>query len=283
MTHPRISRLCFDRLLDRNSTAIISLSELRQLYQQSRTEKEKDQCFDPYILDRLRTNDFNEVVNMYMDPENDKFDTNYKILHSLKGPIVLKGENGTFSDYFDKHFLNLIDRIEGNLLLVFVDVRAFGRRDAEQCAQVLSKKLERGQKVFCIDFFTLIPGYAYTINQMHSHQCMKDSFTIYYKFTPCILYGLSTGYTHDLKIQNKNGLVNTTKTFISMINGDRFARAKQHLVRVLKIVKATELSGGGERIMCENCFARHYSYSAEIHLYMEEPTWSNCAGCRLKL
>ena len=85
-THPRFSSLCFDRTLNRKST--ISLNELRQLYQQSRTEKERDQCFDPKILDRLRTNNFNEVVHMDMDPENNQFFANQKILHSFKGQIV---------------------------------------------------------------------------------------------------------------------------------------------------------------------------------------------------
>ena len=72
MTHPRLLTICSDRLLVRNSTKTISLNELRQLYQQSRTEEERDQCFDPKTLDRLRTNNFNELVHMNMNPENEK-------------------------------------------------------------------------------------------------------------------------------------------------------------------------------------------------------------------
>ena len=118
MTHPRLSRLCFDRLLDRKSTATISLKELHQLYQQSRTEKEMDQCFNPKILDRLRTNNFNELVHMNMDPENDKFFANHKILHSFRGKIVLESENEQFSKEFYWKFLDLIERIEGNSDLI---------------------------------------------------------------------------------------------------------------------------------------------------------------------
>ena len=275
MTHPKLFPLCFDRSLDRNSTKTILLYELRKLYQQSRTEKEKDQCFNPQILDRLRTKSFNEVVHLNMDPENNNFFANHKILHSFKGQIVLESENKQFSDNFYQHFLSLIDKIEGNLLLVFVDFfKQYENNYAERCAQILSRKLERGEKVFCIDFH---------LQQWHNthgfdiQKHMNEGFTVY--------YGSCPGYknrVHCLRILKINSVENT-ETLIGMIDEDRFIEAKQHLGRVLPLVKAAELPGGGGDIRCRNCFAHQSPVGNEICcIWMLEPKWSNCAGCRFE-
>ena len=273
-THPKFSPLCFDKLWDRKSTATISLEELRQLYQQSRTEEERDRCFDPKILNRLRMKNFNEIVLMNMDPENNQFFANHKILHSFKGRIVLEGENKKFSENFYQHFLSLIDKIEGNLLLTFADLRAFKNNYAEQCAQILSKKLERGEKVFCVDF---------SLQPQHTHgfeikQCMNNDFTIYYRS-----YLFEGNRNNFLTLQKKNSVANT-ETLIGMINKDRFIGEKQHLVRVLPLLKAAALPGGGRNIECDNCGARQDSFDNGfgILLWMKEPALSNCDGCLLK-
>ena len=92
MTHTRLSPLCFDRSLQRKSTGTLTLNELRQLYEQSKTENEKDQCFKSNVLDNVLIKNFNEVVRLYMDQKNEKFVANGKILHHLDGKFVLEGE-----------------------------------------------------------------------------------------------------------------------------------------------------------------------------------------------
>ena len=136
MTHPRIMPLCFDRLLDRKSKKTITVNELRQLHQQSKTDKERDQCFNPNILDRIRMKNFNEVVHLYMDPKNDKFFSNQQILNSFQGKIVLESEKKQFSRNFCKKFLGLIDRVEGNVYLVLVDMKRFRRQIADKCTDI---------------------------------------------------------------------------------------------------------------------------------------------------
>jgi len=71
--------------LQRKSTETSTRNELRQLYEQSRTENERDQCFKSNVLDRLLIKNFNEVVRLYMDPKNMHFVINDKILHYLVG------------------------------------------------------------------------------------------------------------------------------------------------------------------------------------------------------
>ena len=128
MTHPRIMPFCFDKLLDRTSKKSITVNELLQLHQQSKTDKERDQCFNPNILDRIRTKNFNEVVHLHMDPINDKFFSNQQLLNFYQGKILLESENEQFSENFCQKFVNLIDRVEGNICLVFVDVKHFEKK-----------------------------------------------------------------------------------------------------------------------------------------------------------
>ena len=285
MTHPRLLTICSDRLLVRNSTKTISLNELRQLYQQSRTEEERDQCFNPKILDRLRTNNFNELVHMYMDPGNDQFFANHKILHSFKGNIVLESENEQFSEDFYQQFLSLIERIEGNLFLTFVDVKEYRNDYAERCAQTLSKKLKRGEKVFLMDFnekliHFLIGNHADDVK----HYLAVNHYILRSKQLSCYKYDRDCqdrrrGIIH---IPKTNGSRNT-ETMISMINGDRFLAPKQCLVNALPLVKAAELRGGWRNNMCGNCWSQEGSVGSDrLRLQIEEPAWSNCAGCELK-
>ena len=284
MTHSRLSPLCFDRLLDRKSTATISLKELHQLYQQSRTEKERDQCFNSKILDRLRTNNFNELVRMNMDPENDQFFANHKILHSIEGKIVLERENEPFSKDFYQKFLSLIDSIAGNLLLTFVDVKThlqimhYDYNYAGRCAETLSRKLQRGEKVFLMDVCETISHddtHAFDISS-HSFVRYNDKHVYLSTSNPN-----SQNRTHSLWLPKANSGTDT-ETLIAMINEDRFVAAKQYLVSVLPMVKAAELSGGGRSIFCDNCGAMEKSDGDIIEIEVDEPDWSNCAGCAVK-
>ena len=303
-THPRLLPLCFDRLLDRNSAATISLKELRQLYQQSRTEEERDQCFNPKILDRLRTNNFNELVHMNMDPENHKFLANHKILHSFKGKIVLESENEKFSEDFYEKFLSLIDNMKGNLLLIFVDVKEYGNDYAELCAQTLSRKMKRGEKVFLMETKSYDDDPESKIDECLKNKCIF--FSITGENSQHRTQELDSELYYFLKIPKTISGVNI-ETMIAMMNEDRFAAAKQLLVSVLPLVKAAELRGGGRNIGCNNCYALEGSLDDGsdsddseddalddgsdsddsedddgMMLLVNEPAWSNCVGCIVK-
>ena len=76
---------------------------------------------------------------------------NHKIFISFKGKIVLETENDHFSEDFYRKFLSLIEIMEGNLLLKFVDIKKYSNDYADRCAQRLSRKLKRGEKVFLMD------------------------------------------------------------------------------------------------------------------------------------
>ena len=84
-----------------------------------------------------------------------------------------------------------------------------------------------------------------------------------------------------IQIPTTNGRANT-ETMIAMMNGDRFATTKQHLVNVLLLVKAAALPGAGRDLECDNCGARESSLRDIIMFRMDAQAWSNCVGCALK-
>ena len=287
MTHPRLYPLCFDRSLDRKSTATLSLKQLRQLYQQSRTEREKDQCFNPKILDRLRTNNFNELVHMHMDPENDPFFANLKILHSFKGTIVLENENEPFSKDFYEKFLSLIDGIEGNLLLTFVDIRKYRNNFADRCAQILSRKLKRREKVFLMvvnETISVVMSHAYEISESVFIPRQEKLFFASYRNRQSQYRNdrNSQPRTYDLRLPRTNCGADI-ETLIAMINGDRFVAEKQHLVSILSLIKDGDFPRTGRKHRCDDCLATvGQSFDKRMWFAMDEPEWSDCVGCEFK-
>ena len=277
LAHTNLSPLCFDKSLQRKSTNTLTLNELRQLYEQSRTEKERDQCFKTNVLDRLLIKNFNEVVRLYMDPKNERFVANDKILHSLKGKFVLEGVEEKFSATFVENFLCLLERAEGTLLLAFVDVQRLEEKNARRCARILSRKMKRGQKVYYIDFrktISWVNSCAVQIEWMDN----PSKFTIYYK---SFLFMDNTVRGHRLFTDKRNGVANV-KELIDMINGESLIEAKQHLGSVLSLVEAAELSRRGRDIRCDDCGSEQYSMDGRMLLFIDEPTWSDCDGCEFK-
>ena len=123
-----------------------------------------------------------------MASKNKQLITNENILYSLEGQFVL-GEKKNFTVKFVEQFLCLLERAEGNLLLLFVDVEPLGVNNAKECAQILSNKLKRGQKVHCMDF-------CRTINRRNScpmqiYICIEN----YFKFTIICIYFIKPEYT----------------------------------------------------------------------------------------
>ena len=281
-THSRLSPLCFDRLLELKSKATISLKELQQLYQQSVTEKERDQCFNPKTLDRLRTNNFNELVHMNMDPRSSQFFANHKILHSFKGKIILESENEKFSEDFYQQFLSLIERTKGNLLLTLVDVKRYENDYAEQCAQTLSRKLKRGEKVFIMDATKTTSSYSDT-HGYDTHGCEIYTNRTFSMQDGSVFFVTSNQNSHYKTLlsgwKKNSGAI--TEKMIAMINGDRFVAEKKLLESVLPLVKAAELIED-DFFHCPNCDTALRSFVDVISISMDEPFWSNCAGCALK-
>ena len=285
----RLAPLCFDRSLNRNSTDTITLDELRQLYEQSSTENERDQLFKSNVLDKLLIKNFNVVVRLYMDPTDKQLVANGKILNSLKGKFVLEGEREKFSTTFIEKFLCLLERAEGTLLLVIVHVERLGIKYAGRCAQILSNKLEHGQKVYFVDFCKTLSNaeklytYANTFVQQIIN-CMKNfaRLTIYYRSVPLLIsFREGRRRCNFLSIDKRNS-VNSTKELIAMINADSLPEAKQHLEKVLALVEVAALPGGGRRIECRDCYTMQHSNDERLFFWLDEPLWSNCTGCALK-
>ena len=292
VTHSRLIPLCFDRLLNRN---FLTVNELLIVHQQSKNEKERDECFNPKILDRIRMKNFNEVVHLRMDSKNIQFFANNKILNCFDGKIVLEGENEEFSDVFYQTFISLLDRIEQNICLVLVDVKNVSKTFAEDCAIILSSKLQVGKKVSCINVCKTI-----RINDSLGREIYQgigmDDLTMYYDSESS-----DGSRDHYLQFKKKNSAtnmktlihkfnedktliykLNDDKTLISKFNKDRLKEEKQHLVSVLPLVKAAELPGSGRRVLCGQCGAVESSIGNQIWIWIKEPDWSNCSDCLLK-
>ena len=277
MTHTRLLPLCFDKLLDKHSRETLTLNELRQLYEQSGTEIERNQCFKTKVLDRLRIKNFNELVHMSMDFKNEQFLSNGKILHSLGGKLVLEREK--FSEAFIGQFLRLLKRVEGTLLLAIVDVEPLDKENSKRCARILSDKLKSGQRVYIMeDTKAVIVELELAYNFARCiRNCMKIPFTAFYNSES--LSDIIREYY--LFVDKRNSVANIEE-MIDMLDEERFIEAKQHLGSVLSLVDAAELSGGGRDIHCDNCGAWKRSTFAGIMFCMEYPDWTDCTGCELK-
>ena len=260
MSHERLSSVCFDRTLQRKSTETLTLNELCQLYKQSRTEYEREQCFKSNVLNRVLIKNFNEVIRLYMDPKNEKFVTNDKILHFLEWKFVLKGEK--FSTTFVEQFIRLLEKAEGTLLLAFVDIE-LGEMHAKQCARILSNKFLRGHKVYCIAFNSNRCGV-----QIKNHLSENNfRFNIFSNFLVLFdINGIKEAKSHNIAIEKRNSVANT-KDLINMINGDSLREAKQHLEKVLALVEAEDFQGGVWNIRCDHCSVVKTNPSKELMVF----------------
>ena len=159
----RLAPLCFDRTLDRKSMKTITLNDLHQWYKQSSTEEERELCFEANILDRLRISNFNEVVHLHMDSDKNKtFADNPKILQSLKAKIVLDGENEDLCREFWEMFLCLLDKVEGDFVLVFMNIKSFENMNIELYKEIIFRKRERRDKYefFYYECSSIVAGWV---------------------------------------------------------------------------------------------------------------------------
>ena len=122
----------------------------------------------------------------------------------------------------------LIDRVEGNICLVLVDVKYFEEKNCRQMCRYTIKEV--GKQVFCIHFYKTIRWSDILVCQIWARMSLEE-FTIYYD---CAINDRNR--SHYLMIEKINSGANT-EALIAMINQDKFIETKQHLVNVFPLVK----------------------------------------------
>ena len=105
--HPKFKDHCFCWTLD-DSMGSISLQKFANLYQSFETQEERNLCFHPKVIHRLRF-DFQDVVSVHMSDVLPMEVISGTILPLLEGEVVIDGHrvggNDTSrGDYWDKLF-----------------------------------------------------------------------------------------------------------------------------------------------------------------------------------
>ena len=171
--------------------------------------------------------------------------------------------------------------------MAFVDVGQLRETNAKRCAQILSNKLGCGQKVFCVDVCKTILWGNSCVEQIID--CMENPlgsnekcmFTIYYNSISLTDVNRNQTDFYHLYIDKRNSVANTDE-FVDILNGGSLMEAKQHLGSFLALAEAAALPGGGGKTTCGNCGAVQHSSDVGMMLVINEPRWSDCAGCELK-
>ena len=167
-------------------------------------------------------------------------------------------------------------------MLLIDAIDPYGLKYVERCARILSSKIERGQKVYCIDYFNTISLGTSCGDQIGNCLDNDGRFTIYYRsYLPRPIMLNDTVKGHRLFIDKRYNVA-VTKKLIAMIIGDSLIEAQQHLRSILALVEAAELPGGGREITCGNCQSQQGSDEEKMILRIDEPSWSNCVDCELK-
>ena len=274
MTHSKLAPLCFDRTLDRKPRRIITLNELHQLFVHSRTEEEREICFKAEVFDKLYIHNFKEVVHLFMDPnKNEIFANNPKILQYFKGKIVLDGENEHFCEEFYRIFLLLLARVEGNLLIAFVNVNYFENLNQEHFRNIISRRCKRGEDSYSI---------CYNCDTDNNYfQILGFQFIFSYVYD-------SNHEFHCIRLSRKKTCVKETKLVIEMINQEyRLSPSIPALEKFLPLLERCQLvtqnlEGDLFYELCENCEAELYFMNNDdiIFMSMMQPFWSNCDDCK---
>ena len=302
---PRLAPLCFDRTLDRKSMKTITLNELHQWYKQSSTEEERELCFEANILDRLRISNFNEVVHLHMDSDKNKtFADNPKILQSLKAKIVLDGENEDLSQEFWETFLCLLDKVEGDLLLVFMNIKSFENINIELYKEIISRKRKRGDKFYFISYNNNnnIRHYLYPLKGASSFTYVsrdhdRDDDDSDDDGSDVGDYDDDDGRDdednrdgrmiyHSIRL-NRETSVEVTKLVIEMTNDvNKLSDCKQHLLNFLpeleRLQKIVVPENDIVEDVCDFCGAESYAAENCLWFNINQPAWSNCTGCVMK-
>ena len=264
----RLGRLCFDRTVERKPMETISLNELHQLYENSGSEKEKNRCLDHVVVKRLRTKNLNEIIHLYMNPDNEEFFTNQNIQKFLKkGPLVLEGENDNFSAAFFEKFLDLLDKTEGDLLVALLYIKSFENLNADRFNNIITRKWKRGDK----SYFILLSQHGDIFNSefdAESWPLMEDMATVVY----CHHLHSDGTKEHNIVISRRmTSLKASTEAMINIVNQDnRFEDCRQMLEKLLPLEFPS---------VCFDCRYHELQEVNYVHLSIHEPEWSICANC----
>ena len=271
--HPRVLPLCFDRTLNPKTVGTITLAQLHEVYKHAKTKEEKIQCFLPRILNRLSINNFSEIVDMAMNSEcKEFFLVNHKLfLQTLKGKIVLDGEKRHFSkEFFDK-FLSLLDKVEGNVLLIFMNIISYESMNLKRFKRVMMKKFTLREKVYYIDVDKTYakrqiyhidevgtPVYESIISLRNYFTFFYESYVVYYNgdinFTCDPVEDMLCRFT-DVHVEKENKMVHT-HAVIQMLNGKSLEKVRQKIVNVSKEIarlQLADISWGS----CDDCNVWH--------------------------
>ena len=271
MDIPRLAPLCFDRSIEIFSTESITLDELKQMYKRSVLETKK---YSYTYLRKLQIKNFNELVHLHMNPENEQFISDIstkKLLQCLKGKIILDGKNENCSTLFFQKFLDLLAQVEGNILLVFVNIEPeIKNMDYALYLHTMLQKNGRGDTTDII--------------YLNANFNNKMPLDVAFSFS----YGMNesnkmVGLCH-VRISPRENSVAKTKQVIEMIDeDDSLLECKQHLVnKILPLVEKREIPESEEFLNCESCESFIFNDAFTLELWLEYPAHSNCANCMLK-
>ena len=224
------AELRFEKSLEK-AMGNITLTQLCQLYAELPTKKQQNLCFHKQVIDRLETNTFNEVVHLYMRPENEDFFSNNKILESFGNQIILVEESDMHytSDFWSCCKI-LLEKIEGEIFLKLVGIDADQLWNGNEGINFRSR----------VKYLVTNGGYGSNIfpNLVFMYFISENSYNL----------------VNHLIITNLHNGVDATKKMISIMKSNVLQGTKQNLVSTLPILEARiALHGYNGWFKCEHC------------------------------
>ena len=221
----------------------LTLDQLCQLHNESETTEQKELCFHEQIIETLKINSFNEVVRLYMSPENNEFFSNNKILESLHGQIILVEEpevqESTLArSEFLGFCVELFEKIEGDLFLAFMDF-----------------KKEFGSASLGCDFASRVKYVICAENKCVHHLCATQVMKEFPNMEAVYFYiNCNVDHTSHILILNTNdNCDDNLKKFISFLNNDVLQTVRTSLEALLPMVQKRLALTGNEEITCDHC------------------------------
>ena len=237
----------------------ITQSQLCQLYAESKKTNQKNLYFHEQVMDRLEIDTFNEVVHLYMKTKNDAFFSTNKILKSYGKEIILVEEpDMPYASDFWSCCKNLLEKIEGEIFLVLVDVDERQLWDGNDGINFRSR----------VKYFVKLGGTT------------ADMFPnlIFQFITAKYNYG---GNSYDsLIIENPHNGVDTTRYIISIMKSNVLQGARKILESALPIIQARLLL---DNIDCNSCGTDSYRRGNRVFISRYSlrrlRTWPMCVHC----
>ena len=241
-THEQFAQFRHDKVFEK-SLENLTLEQLCQLHNESETTKQKELCFHEQVIEKLRINSFNEVVRLYMRPENNDFFSNNKILESLHGKIILVEETeiqeSTLArSEFSRVCIELFEKMEGDLFLAFMDFRVeFGSDNQKFDFRSRVKYVIYSQKC---DIHSQVGAFMYEFPNME---------VAYFNHECSINHGC-----HNILLNTNNNWKDNLKKLISFMNTKVLQSAIPSLEALLPMVQKRLTFTENEGIVkCDHC------------------------------